>query len=498
MSAITTPYHPISLGLPVGQCLGNVVHGLWAQDEDKMAHTQEVNDPNIGTPLLVTTSPVLGDKGEFIGSVHIAKDISKRKEAENLILDKNRQLQDTSQKLCYAKKDLEKKNEALERARNQLESRVAERTSELSQANELLQKEITERKHIADALQASEANLRKIIVEHPDGIVVVDREGTVRFVNPATGSLFGRKTEELMGETFGFPTVSGEASDVEVIHKTEGAIMAEMRVVEIEWEGQPALLASLHDITKRKKAEEKVQEAMEMKSEFMSVASHELRTPLTAMKEAVRLVAEEQTGKLNDEQKEFLDIAKRNVDRLARLVTDILDFQKLEAGKVEFDIRENDVNEVAKEIYAAMTPAAKNVGLDFFLDLEEDMPGVKFDRDKITQVLINLVGNALKFTERGNITITTSEGENVIQVSVSDTGPGIKAEDLPKVFREFEQLQKGGDRKVGGTGLGLAISKEIIEQHRGKICVESEYGKGTTFHFILPIWERRWYDKLAL
>jgi len=245
------------------------------------------------------------------------------------------------------------------------------------------------------------------------------------------------------------------------------------------------------EIVERKKTEEKIKEAMEIKSQFVSMVSHELRTPLTALKEGIRLVAQEKTGKLNDEQKEFLDIARRNVDRLARLVNDILDFQKLGAGKVEFDIRENDVNEVAKEVYAAMTPAAQNVGVDFFLDLEEDMPGVKFDRDKITQVLINLVGNALKFTERGNITISTSKGENIIQVSVSDTGPGIKAEDLPKVFREFEQLQKGGDRKVGGTGLGLAISKEIIEQHRGKICVESEYGKGTTFHFILPIWERR-------
>jgi len=337
----------------------------------------------------------------------------------------------------------------------------------------------------------NETNLRRIIVKYPDGIVVVDEEEVVRFVNPAAESLFGRKREELIGETFGFPMISGKTSEIEVIHKTEGKATVEMRVVEIEWEDKATHLASLHNITERKKAEEKLKEATGIKSEFISMASHELRTPLTAMKEAIRLVITEQTGKLNDEQKEFLDIARRNVDRLARLVNDILDFQKLGAGKMEFEIRENDINEVATEVYAAMTPAAKNVGIDFLLELEDDIPRVKFDHDKITQVLTNLVANALKFTERGNIIISTSKGENIIQVSVSDTGPGIKAEDLPKVFREFEQLQKGGDRKVGGTGLGLAISKEIIEQHRGKICVESEYGKGTTFHFILPIWERR-------
>ncbi len=392
--------------------------------EDKMAHTQEVNDPNIGIPLLVTTSPIFDDKGEFAGSVHIAKDISERKKAE-------------------------------------------------------------------EALKTSKASFHNIVEKSADGIIVVDRGGIMQFVNQAAEALFGREAEELLGELFGFPVMGGEVIELDVVRHGKEPGIAEMRVAETEWNGQSAYLALLRDITERKLAEEKLKEAIEMKSEFMSVASHELRTPLTAMKEAIRLVITEQTGKLNDEQKEFLDIAKRNVDRLARLVNDVLDFQKLGAGKMEFEIRENDINEVTTEVYAAMAPTAKSLGIDFFLDLEKDMPKVKFDRDKITQVLTNLVANAQKFTERGNITVSTSKGENVIQVSVSDTGPGIRAEDLPKVFREFEQLQKGGDRKVGGTGLGLAISKEIIEQHRGKICVESEYGKGTTFHFILPIWERR-------
>ena len=138
-----------------------------------------------------------------------------------------------------------------------------------------------------------------------------------------------------------------------------------------------------------------------------------------------------------------------------------------------------------------MAPAAKSGRVDFLLKLESYLPKVKCDSDKIAQVITNMVSNAMKFTEKGGITIATSKRENVIQVSVSDTGCGIRKEDLPRVFYEFEQLGQSGDRKTGGAGLGLAISKAIIEQHRGKICVESEYAKGTTLHFVLPIKERR-------
>ena len=245
------------------------------------------------------------------------------------------------------------------------------------------------------------------------------------------------------------------------------------------------------EIVERKKTEEKIKKAMEIKSQFVSTVSHELRTPLTALKEGIRLVVQEKTGKVNDEQKEFLNLAKRNVDRLARLINDVLDFQKLEAGRMNFNFYENDINGVVKDVYDTMAPAIKCTELDFRLKLEDNLPKVKFDVDKIIQVITNMVSNASKFTEKGGITLTTCRRENVIQVSVSDTGCGIRKEDLPRVFHEFEQLDQGGDRKTGGAGLGLAISKAIIEQHRGKICVESEYAKGTTFHFVLPIKERR-------
>ena len=195
-----------------------------------------------------------------------------RKKEKKLILDTNRRLQEASQKLFIAKKKLEEKAKALQEAHAKLESRVEERTIELSNANELLQKEMTERKQAEEASQASEANLRKVIVTSPDGIVIVDRDGIVQFVNPVAESLFGRKAEELLDELFGLPLMKGEVTEVDIVRPSESPRIAEMRVVETEWDGQSAYLALLRDITEHKHAEEKIrQNAQEWSMTFDSI-----------------------------------------------------------------------------------------------------------------------------------------------------------------------------------------------------------------------------------
>jgi len=246
-----------------------------------------------------------------------------------------------------------------------------------------------------------------------------------------------------------------------------------------------------HWVSELKGAEKKQMDIMEMKSNFISMASHELRTPLTAIQEGIAIVLDGSAGRVNDEQKEFLDIAKRNVDRLARLIDNALDFQKFDSGRVDFHMEAGNINDVVKEIYDTMLPLVKEKGLDFVVNLDDGLPSLRFDMDKIIQVLTNIVNNSIKFTEAGEIKLSTSKHNNSVLVSVSDTGYGIKKEDLSRVFNRFEQVLNIKGRSTGGTGLGLAISKEIIKHHNGKIWVESEYGKETTFQFILPIQERR-------
>jgi signal transduction histidine kinase len=253
-------------------------------------------------------------------------------------------------------------------------------------------------------------------------------------------------------------------------------------------------------VTQQAAAEEEKMRVMDIKtasetsSKFTSMVSHELRSPLGAIKEGINLVLEGLAGNINDEQRDLLDTAKKNTDRLTRLINNVLDFQKIDSGKMEFDILENDINEAVLEVNKTMSLLAKEKGLDLVVNVDNSIPKLKFDKDKITEVLTNLVSNAIKYTEKGNITISTKQEENTVHVIVQDAGRGIRAEDMQKLFQAFGQLDNAKDKKKGGTGLGLAISKEIILAHKGKIWAESEAGKGSSFHFVLPLKMRRKED----
>ena len=261
------------------------------------------------------------------------------------------------------------------------------------------------------------------------------------------------------------------------------SISAEPAIID----GCKHVVIAVDDITERKRAEEKLKETMELKSQFISTVSHELRTPLTCMKEAIAVVSDGVVGKINDKQRNFLDIAKRNIDRLAILINDVLDFQKLEAGKMKLNMQENDISEVVGEVHKIMLSSAKKKGIDFSLKLEDNLPKARFDSDKITQLLTNLVSNAIKFTpEQGQVSICVQHQGEELVICVNDTGVGIPKEALPKIFDRFYRVHRPG-KQIQGTGLGLAIVKEIVTMHGGRIEIESEVGQGTTFTVFLPL-----------
>lgn len=246
------------------------------------------------------------------------------------------------------------------------------------------------------------------------------------------------------------------------------------------------------DITEKKEDELKLVEAMKSKSEFISMVSHELRTPLTVIKESVSLVHDGITGDVNANQKDFLATAKNNVDRLGRLINDVLDFQKLDSNLMIFTMKEQSINEVVSDVGKGFELILNKKNLSLRLELQEDLPNIKFDSDKIIQVVTNLMNNAMKFSDKGSIHLITQKlGDNAIKVSVRDEGIGIKESDLDKLFKSFSQIPTDAGRKTGGTGLGLVLCKKILEEHSGQIGVESIFGEGTTFYFVLPIKERR-------
>ncbi|NTV29917.1 MAG: PAS domain-containing protein [Candidatus Omnitrophica bacterium] len=272
-------------------------------------------------------------------------------------------------------------------------------------------------------------------------------------------------------------------------------ILARGIVIRSVHNGQPYRMVGTHtDITEIKKAaealksaKEQAEKALAVKDEFTSTVSHELRTPLAAMKSSIDILYSEVPGQLAEEQKLFLRRVKSNIDRLARLINEVLDLSKLESGRMVMNRAPLRAEALVQEVVEAQSVYIRNKGLYIDTVLGESLPTLLADRDRLIQVLNNLINNALKFTSEGGITVGVSaEDAKGLTFFVRDTGIGIRAEDTAKLFEKFYQVG-GASRQVGGTGLGLAISREIVTRHGGKIWVESEYGKGSVFFFTIPL-----------
>jgi signal transduction histidine kinase len=230
-----------------------------------------------------------------------------------------------------------------------------------------------------------------------------------------------------------------------------------------------------------------LEEASRHKSEFLANTSHELRTPLNAILGYTELIQDNIYGDVPDKIREILERVQSNGRHLLGLINDVLDLSKIEAGQLTLSIADYSIKEVVQTVVTATESLADEKKLLLKTDIAEDMPPGEGDERRITQALLNLVGNAIKFTETGEVAVQAAAVNGAFQVAVADTGPGISAADQQRIFEEFQQVDSSSTRKKGGTGLGLAISKKIIELHGGRIWVESELGRGSVFRFTLPV-----------
>jgi signal transduction histidine kinase/putative methionine-R-sulfoxide reductase with GAF domain len=228
-------------------------------------------------------------------------------------------------------------------------------------------------------------------------------------------------------------------------------------------------------------------EASRHKSQFLANMSHELRTPLNAILGYTELILDNIYGDTPDRMRTVLKRIESNGKHLLGLINDVLDLSKIEAGQLTLSLADYSLKDVAQTVYAAVEPLAAQKNLRFKLELPAELPTGRGDEHRLTQVLLNLVGNAIKFTDSGEVRIKAASTNGSFRVAVHDTGPGISAADKEKLFQEFQQADNSITKKKGGTGLGLAISKRIVEMHGGTIWVESEVGKGSTFVFTLPL-----------
>lgn len=230
-----------------------------------------------------------------------------------------------------------------------------------------------------------------------------------------------------------------------------------------------------------------------LKDEFLSLTSHELRTPMTAIKSYLWMALAGKGGALTEKQRYYLDRAYNSTDKLIKLVNDMLNVSRIESGRIAIELKNVKLDAFANDVITELTPRATELGIALSIICPAELPQVLADADRIKEVLMNLLGNSLKFTPRGGkVTITLAQNDGMVETKVADSGSGINKQDLPRLFRKFgivgdNYLQK---KNTQGTGLGLYLSKSIIELHGGKIWAQSEgEGKGTSFIFSLKIWE---------
>ncbi|RLF43665.1 MAG: hypothetical protein DRN09_04395 [Thermoplasmata archaeon] len=239
---------------------------------------------------------------------------------------------------------------------------------------------------------------------------------------------------------------------------------------------------------KLRQQNEKLKRLNNLQKIFLNVTSHELRTPMAAIKGYTDLLTMGTLGDLTDEQKEAISVMRRNIDRLDNLIKDILDISRLESGTLSIQPTKCDLLEIITEVLATMRFTAETKNIIIETNIDNNLPPIYADRDRIKQVLINLLGNAIKFSDSGSkIILSAKRDKNNVVIAVKDFGRGIPKNKQKKIFEPFYQVDSGMDRKFGGVGLGLAITRGIVEAHDGKITVESQVGKGSTFFVKLPL-----------
>jgi PAS domain S-box-containing protein len=350
--------------------------------------------------------------------------------------------------------------------------------------------------------QTERTKTQAVLQSIADGVIVNDTHDNVIALNSAAEEILSQGQETVLGQSvwqlFDVFEPNGRGDALAALTQITSAPLSWVgRVVETTLQLSDKIISAnmtpvvganqqpLGAVTALRDITHEV-EADRSKSEFVSTVSHELRTPLTSIKGYSDLLFAGAVGPINDQQKHFLDIIRNNADRLTALINDLLDISRIESGRIKLDVEPQQLGDIVHEVTDSLRDEILDKGLDFELDVCEDLPQVMGDRTRLVQIVTNLVNNAYKYTDEGSIRVALSQLDGAIRLDVVDSGIGISTEDQSKIFERFYRADTPVMEGRGGTGLGLAITKELVELHGGRMWVTSEVGTGSTFTVVLP------------
>ncbi|HEC71986.1 MAG TPA: PAS domain S-box protein, partial [Thermoplasmatales archaeon] len=365
-------------------------------------------------------------------------------------------------------------------------------------------RDITKRQKAWEELLKLEEKYRILAETSADGVITLDPIGRITYVNPAFEKMINRRKGKILATLFRdylsedsvyfFQQVlidvrkkdeKIENIELELLRSGGDLVPIEINIAPLKKNNTFAgIICSIRDITERRMIENELKKSERLKTEFMNIAAHELKSPVTPIKGYLELIIADKEA--TEKIKNWAKISLRNSERLLRLVNDILDVSRLDTDTMRFEMVKLNPVEILKEIVEDMRPAVEKKNLKFITKIPDDLPNIMGDRHRLSQVLKNLIGNALKFTDNGHISITAKKEKDHILIAIEDTGIGISKDEIKKIFTKFYQAYSGDDRKNEGVGLGLFICREIIKKHNGEIWAESELGKGSTFFIKLP------------
>jgi len=367
-----------------------------------------------------------------------------------------------------------------------------ESQKKLENINKKLREEIQEKEVIRQELFKAKNSFQNIVGKIEAGILIVDNQGIIKFVNPAAEQIFRRRTKDLIGESFGLLAEEEKKYELKITRKSGEVGIGEVTTTKTIWNGEPACLILINDITEHKRLEENLKKAKEqalesdrLKTAFLSNMSHEIRTPMNGIMGFVEILFDNDED-IQRKRNEYLTIIKNCGEHLLSLINDIVDLSKIEAGQLVLQEEKCNLNDLLSEVYDLFSEHLKvqtgKVQILKEVPQNSDDFIIKTDKHRFKQIFINLIGNSLKFTHNGFIKFGYSfEYNNIIKFTVVDSGVGIPDDKLDYVFERFTQINNDTQSVESGTGLGLAITKSLVELLNGTIGVSSRLNSGTVF-----------------